>query len=47
LKLIFPNLNLNIFPEEKMRIVNGFVAYETSYTLGKLKFSDKSEARLQ
>ena len=47
LEFIFPNLNLNISPEEKLKIVNGFVAHEIAYTLGKLKFGDESEARLQ
>ena len=47
LALIFPNLNLNISPDENLLIVNGFVADEISYTIGKLKFGDGFEARLQ
>ncbi len=47
LELMFPNLNLDIPPEKKLLVVNGFVAHETSYTLGNLKFSDESEVRLQ
>lgn len=47
LEFIFPNLDLDISPEKSLLIVNGFVAEEISYTLGKLKFNDGSEAMLQ
>jgi hypothetical protein len=47
LEFIFPNLDLNISPEKNLLIVNGFVADETSSTLGKLRFNDGSEASLQ
>ena len=47
LESILPNLHLNIPSEKKLSIVNGFVAYEISYTLGRLKFDNGNEARVQ
>ena len=44
---IFPNLKLDVPSNENLLIVNGFVAKEISCTLGKLKFNDGSEVRLQ
>lgn len=44
---ILPNLHLNIPSERNLSIVNGFVAYEISYTLGRLRFNNGDEARVQ
>jgi hypothetical protein len=47
LQSIFPNLRLDIPLERQLTIVKGFVANEISYTLGRLKFDDETEARVQ